>query len=195
MWRTHCAPSPHIKPRTSGPPPPLVTRHTLRERQRVLRVLVAEDNPINQAVACRLLEKRGHTVVMTADGGDAVRRAGEESFDLIMMDLQMPGVDGIEATRRIRRSEQTTGRHIPIIALTAHAMEGDRDRCLAAGMDAYLTKPLQPDDLFRLIDALGNPEPLAGGEARLASLPEPQGNILDREQLKMPNRLPRPVGL
>jgi CheY-like chemotaxis protein len=76
-----------------------------------------------------------------------------------------------------------TGRHVPIIALTAHAMEGDRDRCLAAGMDAYLTKPLQPDDLFRLIDALGNPEPLAGGEARLASLPEPQGNILDREQL------------
>ena len=165
-----------------GSPPPLVTRHTLLERRQVLRVLVAEDNPINQALARSLLEKRGHTVVVTADGGDAVRLAREERFDLIMMDLQMPAVDGIEATRRIRQSERECGSRVPIIALTAHAMEADRERCLQAGMDAYLTKPLQPDSLFRLIDELKGTESRATGESGSPS-PPPDGDVLDLEQL------------
>jgi signal transduction histidine kinase/DNA-binding response OmpR family regulator len=166
-----------------GSTTPLVTRHTLRERRRVLRVLVAEDNPINQAVARNLLEKRGHTVVVTADSSDAVRLAREESFDLIMMDLQMPDVDGIEATRRIRRSERESGRRVPIIALTAHAMDEARERCLQAGMDAHLTKPLQPDVLFRLIDDLKGAESRATGESGAPTLPPPDGEVLDLDQL------------
>lgn len=166
-----------------GSPRALITRHTLRERQRVLRILVAEDNPINQAVARSLLEKRGHRVAVTTDGLDAVRRAEDDRFDLIMMDLQMPGVDGLEATRRIRKREAQTGRHVPIIALTARAMEGDRERCLDAGMDGYLSKPLHSEQLFRLIDELGRADSQAAGETTATLPATPVDGVLDEDQL------------
>jgi CheY-like chemotaxis protein len=107
-----------------------------------LSVLVAEDNVVNQRLATRLLEKMGHRVTLASNGAEAIRAYAAARFDLILMDVQMPEMNGFEATGRIREHEQRTGGHVPIIALTAHAIQGDRDRCLAAGMDDYLSKPL-----------------------------------------------------
>jgi len=107
-----------------------------------LRVLLAEDNAVNRKVVTRLLEKRGHQVMVTTNGKEALAALENDMFDLVLMDVQMPEMDGFEATRMIRLSEQGTAFHQRIIALTAHAMSGDRARCLEAGMDGYLTKPL-----------------------------------------------------
>ena len=107
-----------------------------------LSVLLAEDNVVNQRLGTRLLEKMGHRVTLASNGVDAVRAHATAPFDLILMDVQMPEMNGFEATGRIREREQRTGQHVPIVALTAHAIQGDRDRCLAAGMDDYLSKPL-----------------------------------------------------
>jgi PAS domain S-box-containing protein len=130
-------------------PAQLVTRHSLREAKR--HILVAEDNQINQRLATRLLEKHGHSVVVANNGSEAMQALHREKFDLILMDVQMPVMDGFEAAAAIRSEEKTTGAHIPIFALTAHAMVGDRERCLAAGMDGYLTKPIQAEELYALI--------------------------------------------
>jgi len=116
-----------------------------------LRVLLAEDNIVNQKVALSLLEKRGYAVTLARDGARAVEEHARHRFDLILMDLQMPEMGGLEATRVIRDRERETGRHVPIIALTAHAMKGDRERCLEAGMDDYVSKPIQPGELFETI--------------------------------------------
>jgi CheY-like chemotaxis protein len=133
----------------------LVTRHTLLEDQATLRVLLAEDNVVNQHLAIRLLEKAGHHVTLARDGRTAIDlwAAGElaEPFNLILMDVQMPELDGLQATGMIRHEEQKTGRHIWIVAMTAHAMQGDRERCLAAGMDGYLSKPIAYKDLLELL--------------------------------------------
>jgi PAS domain S-box-containing protein len=118
---------------------------------RRLRILVAEDNPVNQRVAIRLLEKGGHAVTLANHGGEAVVALDRGEFDLVLMDVQMPEMDGFEATRVIREREAGTGRHIPIVAMTAHAMKGDRERCLAAGMDDYLAKPVQRSELDRVL--------------------------------------------
>ena len=130
----------------------LVTHHSLREQKRHLHILLAEDNPVNQTMAVRLLEKHGHQVVVAANGREAVDRHEKEDFDLILMDVQMPGMDGFEATVTIREQEKISSRHIPIIAMTAHAMQGDRERCLAAGMDGYLSKPVNLKDLFAAVE-------------------------------------------
>jgi signal transduction histidine kinase/DNA-binding response OmpR family regulator len=135
----------------------LVTRHSLREARRGLRILLAEDNAVNQRLAARLLEKRGHTVVVTANGREAVEAFSRQKFDLVMMDVQMPEMDGFEATAAIRTRENATGVHIPIIAMTAHAMSGDRERCLAAGMDGYVSKPIQAQEVFGAIEGLVSP--------------------------------------
>jgi two-component system, sensor histidine kinase and response regulator len=116
-----------------------------------LHILLAEDNEINQALTVRLLEKRGHTVVVTRNGREAFHAVQRQTFDVVLMDVQMPEMDGLTATAAIREIEQTTGAHIPIIALTAHAMKGDRERCIDAGMDAYLSKPLKAQELFDAI--------------------------------------------
>ncbi len=126
----------------------LVTRHTIRESRNRMRVLVAEDSPTNRTIVVKLLERRGFEVVTAADGVEAIEAWTSNAFDAILMDVQMPRKDGLTATREIRAAEVGTSDHIPIIALTAHALKGDRDRCLAAGMDEYLTKPLRFDDLL-----------------------------------------------
>jgi signal transduction histidine kinase/CheY-like chemotaxis protein/ligand-binding sensor domain-containing protein len=118
---------------------------------RSLRVLLAEDTPVNQMVARKMLENAGHRVEIVGDGAKAVARYQESEYDLILMDVQMPDVDGIEATRRIRRIESGTQKHTPIVALTAHAMKGDEEQCLAAGMDAYLCKPLRSRELHETL--------------------------------------------
>jgi signal transduction histidine kinase/DNA-binding response OmpR family regulator len=135
----------------------LVTRHSLREGRRGLRILLAEDNPVNQRLAAGLLEKRGHTVVVTANGREAVEAFSRQKFDVVMMDVQMPEMDGFEATAAIRTRQNATGVHIPIIAMTAHAMTGDRERCLAAGMDGYVSKPIQAQELFGAVEGLASP--------------------------------------
>jgi len=127
---------------------PLITRHTLRESKRSLRILVAEDNPVNQVYVMRLLEKMGHSPVLARDGKEAVVLATSEEFDLVLMDVQMPEVDGLAATSAIRSQEKAAGRpRLPIFALTAHALKGDREICLNAGMDGYITKPMHFSDI------------------------------------------------
>jgi CheY-like chemotaxis protein len=110
-------------------------------------ILLAEDNPINQRLAVRLLEKMGHHVTVAQDGAETVAKFQSGHFDVILMDVQMPVMSGFEATQRIRESERISGSHIPIVALTAHAISGDRERCLDAGMDDYLSKPIQIHEL------------------------------------------------
>lgn len=119
---------------------------------RQLRILVAEDNPVNQTLTARLLQKRGHSVAIAETGKAALELTERESFDLILMDIQMPEIDGLEVAAAIRRRERQGGKRIPIIAMTAHAMVGDRDRCLLAGMDHYLSKPLDRKQLFAAIE-------------------------------------------
>jgi two-component system sensor histidine kinase/response regulator len=120
-----------------------------------LRILVAEDNLINRAVAAGILERHGHSLFHADNGREAVEAFARETFDLILMDVQMPEMDGNEATRRIRALEKATGRHTRIVAMTAHAMAGDRERCFAAGMDDYVSKPLRKEDLLRALDGAG----------------------------------------
>jgi PAS domain S-box-containing protein len=134
---------------------PLITRFSLqdaREPDAYLRVLLAEDNLVNQRLAVRLLEKRGHRVVVAANGLEALQALEKESFDLVLMDVQMPEMDGLEATAILREKEKGTGVHQAVVALTAHAMKGDREKCLAAGMDGYLTKPIRPQELDQLLE-------------------------------------------
>ena len=133
--------------RTIAPRPP----EDAREGTSVLRVLLAEDNAVNQRLAMRLLEKRGHRVVLAANGREALEAIERERVDLVLMDVQMPEMDGFEATAALRQRERTCGTHLPVIALTAHAMKGDRERCLAAGMDGYLAKPINPEELDHLL--------------------------------------------
>jgi CheY-like chemotaxis protein len=142
------------RPTSGAEPAPVITRHSLREQRRTLRILLAEDNKVNQLVASRLLSKRGHTVVIAADGRAALAALDEPgpAFDLILMDVQMPDMDGFEATKIIRAREHATGAHMPIIAMTAHAMKGDEQLCLAAGMDGYVAKPFDIDEVIATID-------------------------------------------
>jgi two-component system, sensor histidine kinase and response regulator len=116
-----------------------------------LRVLLAEDNPVNQTLAMRILQKLGHSVRVVNNGREALELSQVEEFDLILMDVQMPEMDGVEATTAIRSAEASTGKHVPIVAMTAHAMKGDREKCLAAGMDGYLSKPIRIDDLKQAV--------------------------------------------
>jgi signal transduction histidine kinase/DNA-binding response OmpR family regulator len=136
----------------------LITRYSLQDARvpprTILSVLVAEDNAVNQLLATRLLEKRGHRVVMTANGREALEALAIDKFDLVLMDVQMPEMDGIQATVALREREKEKGDGFrqPIIALTAHVMKGDQERCLAAGMDGYLTKPIGPQELDAVLD-------------------------------------------
>jgi CheY-like chemotaxis protein len=128
-----------------------LTRHSLNESRPKLRVLLAEDNAVNRKLAIRLLEKQGHTVTVACDGREAVAAVENGEFDVVLMDVQMPIMSGLDATAAIRALEQDTGRHLPIVAMTAHAMKGDEERCLEAGMDGYVTKPIQPSRMMEAI--------------------------------------------
>jgi len=134
----------------------LVTRHSIREAPAGtrLKILLAEDNAVNQQLAVRLLEKRGHRVVVAGNGMEALAALAEQTFDLILMDVQMPELDGFSATAAIRARERATGGHIPIIAITAQSMKGDRERCLEAGMDGYISKPILIKEVLEAIESL-----------------------------------------
>ncbi|MGP8247171.1 MAG: response regulator [Bryobacteraceae bacterium] len=153
---------PHAKPEPPAEPAPESPKRAVP-----LRILLAEDNPVNQKVALRMLEKQGHSVVLAGDGRAALAAFGRGPFDLVLMDVQMPDMDGFEATAAIRELERGTGGHITIFAMTAHAMAGDRERCLAAGMDGYIAKPIRRKDL---LDALDQMRPGAVGPIPTLSL-------------------------
>jgi signal transduction histidine kinase/DNA-binding response OmpR family regulator len=138
-------------PSSPGKPAELLEPDTIAGGLR-LRILVAEDNPVNRTVVVRLLEKRGHSVRVADNGRAALAAFEEEPFDIVLMDIQMPEMDGFEATELIRAREYILGAHIPIIAMTAHAMKGDEEKCLAAGMDGYVSKPIHPAKLFEAIE-------------------------------------------
>jgi CheY-like chemotaxis protein len=116
------------------------------------RILVAEDNIVNQRVAAGLLAKRGHEVTVVGNGREALAALRTARFELVLMDVQMPDMDGFEATAAIREWERTTGGHVRIVAMTAHALKGDRERCLAAGMDGYLSKPIDQRALYAAVE-------------------------------------------
>jgi CheY-like chemotaxis protein/HPt (histidine-containing phosphotransfer) domain-containing protein len=160
----------------TGEKVPVITRHSIQEARRRLNVLLAEDNLVNQEVAVKMLEKRGHRVVAAPNGKKAMEALHKESFDLILMDIQMPEMDGFETTRAIRKFEtgnlkletgdmqpqssiinrRSSIHRIPIVAMTAHAMTADRERCLAAGMDDYISKPIKAEALFTVIEKLAD---------------------------------------
>jgi two-component system sensor histidine kinase/response regulator len=133
---------------------PLITRHALRELKGRSRVLLAEDNAVNRTLAVRLLERRGFTVSVVCDGRAALQILEKEEFDFILMDVEMPELDGFQVTAAIREKEKLGGGHIPIIAMTAHVLKGDQDRCLAAGMDGYVSKPIRTSELMAAIEKL-----------------------------------------
>jgi two-component system, sensor histidine kinase and response regulator len=135
----------------------LITRQVSDESHRKLNILLAEDNPVNRLLAQKLLQKQGHLVTSANNGKEAFQlweQNQSSQFDIILMDVQMPEMDGLQAAARIREKEITSGTHIPIIAVTAHAMKGDRERCLAAGMDGYITKPINPVELAETIQTV-----------------------------------------
>ena len=135
---------------------PMLTRYSLLEERSAaqrLHILLAEDNPVNQKLALRLLQKRGHAVAVAGNGSEALAALEKSRFDLVLMDVQMPEMDGLEATIELRRRETSSGRHTPVVAMTALAMKGDKERCLEAGMDGYLSKPIRPEELDNILDA------------------------------------------
>jgi CheY-like chemotaxis protein len=139
---------------------PLVTRHSLRESRRVLHLLLAEDNSVNQTLAIRLLEKLGHVVTLAKNGLEAVTYWQQGKFDAILMDVDMPVMNGYEATQKIRAEEKIRGGHIPIVAMTAHAMKGDREECISHGMDGYITKPIDTEELWHELDIVARQTPV-----------------------------------
>jgi CheY-like chemotaxis protein len=147
-----------------------------------LRALLVEDNPVNQKLAVRLLEKRGFVVTVAPNGKEALAVLQTQPFDLVLMDVQMPEMNGFEATMQIRQAEQGTGRHVPILAMTAYAMKGDRERCLEAGMDGYVSKPIQPKELFEAIQRL-----LQGGTRAADQPPNQNGEPAEQRAAPAPS--------
>jgi CheY-like chemotaxis protein/HPt (histidine-containing phosphotransfer) domain-containing protein len=143
---------------------------------RPLRLLLAEDNLVNQRLAVRLLEKAGHAVTVAGTGREALAALERESFDAVLMDVQMPEMGGLEAAGLIRQREQGTGRHVPLIAMTAHAMKGDRERCLAAGMDDYVGKPVRAQELY---EALARSVAAGGAPSSPSAVHRPPSTVLD----------------
>jgi signal transduction histidine kinase/DNA-binding response OmpR family regulator/HPt (histidine-containing phosphotransfer) domain-containing protein len=144
---------------SDDPTPSLITRRRLQEPGRRLRILLAEDNMVNEKLAVRMLEKWGHLVTVAENGKKALalfQEAGPGGFDLVLMDVQMPELNGFEATEALRKVEEGSGTHVPIVAMTAHAMKGDRERCLDVGMDGYLSKPIDAAELFGILEGLGS---------------------------------------
>jgi CheY-like chemotaxis protein len=164
----------------------MITEKTLqaeRAASRFLKILLAEDNEVNQKLAVRLLEKRGHSVIVAGNGREALESLDHNSFDLVLMDVQMPEMDGIEATMHIRNREAGTGRHQPIVAMTALVMKGDRERCLAARMDGYLSKPIRTQELEAVLETYSNLKSANAGATDPHPEPTADAAVLDSREL------------
>jgi len=153
----------------------LITRYNVRRGERAMRVLIAEDNPVNQKFVHRVLEKMGQIPVTAGSGKEALERFKTDHFDLIFMDVQMPEMDGLSTTAAIREIEKSVGGHTPIFAMTAHALKGDRERCLSAGMDGYVSKPTTVTDIEKVVrGVLAKAQPEAQPRVNV----EPSGSVL-----------------
>lgn len=160
----------------------LIETAALKGPTRQLNILLAEDNPVNRVLAQKLLQKQGHKITCANNGKEAVQlweQNASQHFDIILMDVQMPEMDGLQATGYIRNKEKQFGQHIPIVAMTAHAMKGDRERCLDGGMDGYISKPITPGGLAKVI------EEVLTAAASLTAAPEAaaKGETMDEELL------------
>jgi CheY-like chemotaxis protein len=145
-----------LTPKDQAGAAPMITRHNVNDASvpaKSLDILLAEDNPVNQKLAIRLLEKRGHRVIVVGNGKEALTALEKRSFDLVLMDVQMPEMDGLQATALLREREKLSGHHQVVVAMTALVMKGDRERCIAAGMDGYLSKPIRPQELDDVLDS------------------------------------------
>jgi CheY-like chemotaxis protein len=163
--------------------PELVTRHVLQEGKRRLHLLVVEDNPVNLLLATRLIENHGYTFTTAENGQIALEVLQKENIDCVLMDVQMPVMDGLETTRAIREKERGIGGHLPIVAMTAHSMAGDREGCLAAGMDDYISKPIRAKELFATLDRVLAPGPRM----------EPTQNMPEQVNCPIPISIESPV--
>ena len=161
-------------------PPAAPVGEPVAALRRDCRILVAEDNPVNRAVVRKMLEKRGYTLLMAGNGAEALAALDKHPIDLVLMDVQMPEMGGMEATARIREREKGTGRRLPIVAMTAHAMKGDRERCLEAGMDAYVSKPVKVPELMAVLESYFPASPAA---APAPEAPPPVSDVFDRAVL------------
>jgi PAS domain S-box-containing protein len=172
---------------------PMVTRHTLSEqKRRMVCLLLAEDNWINQKMAVTLLQKAGYPVDVVDNGRQAVEAVKSKKYTLVLMDVQMPEMDGLEATQSIREYELNRPQHVPIIAMTAHAMKGDRERCLQAGMDDYLTKPLEPEDVFSTIERwMAHIDPDLLPEVEVSEIPRVGESTHEKPPLDLIKAMPR----
>ena len=162
---------------------PLITKHTIREDSSRLHILLVEDNMVNQKLTLRLLEKMGHQVETANNGRIALEIYEKKAFDLILMDVQMPEMDGLSATREIRQKEQEHGGHVPVIALTAYAMESDRNRCFEAGMDAYVSKPVKLEELMSKIEEIKRRKDGGENSPTFKSVPKTTSRTIDTEEL------------
>ncbi len=153
---------------------PAGTRHETGRTVRPMRVLVADDNPINRRITLDLLARRGHHAIAVTNGAEALEQLAKERFDVVLMDVEMPVMDGFAATAQIRAREEDGGEHVPVVAMTAYAMKGDRERCLEAGMDGYVAKPMHPAELFDAVERYGD----ENGTARAAAV-EPADDAFD----------------
>jgi len=149
----------------SSTPKSPVPHLCLQSTDTKLRILLAEDNRVSQMLARRLLEKHGHSVAVARTGRDALEAVEHQKFDLVLMDVQMPEIDGLEATAAIREKEKISGEHLPIIAMTAMVMAGDRERCLAAGVDGYISKPITAQELLKEIQRVRTMTPAEKSQA------------------------------
>jgi len=151
------AEKPQAECRGNVPLPPVqrIVAESRPDKAKPLRLLVAEDNPTNRLLALRLLEKQGHKVTLVCDGTEVLQILDTAEFDAVLMDIQMPKLDGFQTTAQIRERERSTGKHLPIVALTAHAMVGYSEACLKAGMDGYLSKPINVQELYRVLEKMG----------------------------------------
>jgi protein-histidine pros-kinase len=156
------------------------------EQLRPLRILLVEDHRVNQELAMGILDLTGHDVTLANNGREAVERFVRERFDVVLMDIQMPEMDGLQATAAIRECERGTGKRTPIVAMTAHAMQEDRDRCLAAGMDDYVAKPIRAEALLEILNRVVTPEQTPGEAAggRESAVPADPTVFDDREALR-----------
>ena len=175
-----------LSARESREAAPVITRYSLREltaETKSLKILLAEDNLVNQKLARRLLEKRNHIVAVANNGKEALAALENDHFDLVLMDMQMPEMDGFEATRILREQEKSTGNHQPVVAMTALAMNGDKERCIEAGMDGYLSKPIRPQELDDVLDSyvtLKDSGRAQDASATAAESPVDAAQLLDR---------------
>ncbi|AFM24655.1 PAS domain S-box protein [Desulfomonile tiedjei] len=160
--------------------PSLITRHSIRESTKRLHILLAEDNAVNQKLAVKMLERMGHTVSVSANGQEALDCLKIQKFDLVLMDVQMPIMDGLEATRIVREHEKTSNEHVPIVAMTAYAMKGDKEKCLDAGMDGYISKPINAQELFETLEDLFHNET---PEKTVEPRSEPENSVVNRTQI------------